>query len=718
MSVAILLICCATVLRPSPASAHANLVTSDPPAQAVLARAPARVQLSFSEDVEPREIEVEVLNAKRERVDQGDAALIAGSKTEVAVSLKDGLPQGVYTVQWKMLSAVDGHVTRNLVPFTVGDPGAVPEAAVVAPGFESGASSGGLSGVVARWLNVLASVVLAGGFAFVPLMLVPALRRLDAMSDTEPARGQRRNDESTVLATAVDDVYALAIRRVLRIVWITLVVLVIAAIAVRMVETATAADGGLGDALGRRFWDDLTSTRRGALWLWRMGLIGLIVVGLTLVTRDLRAHGRPALSPWWGWAALAVLAGLSMLFQALGSHSAALRSQESLATAIDWVHLLAVSVWIGGLVMFGLALLPALAPLGGPPRTRLLAGLIPRFSLIAGASVGVIALTGVYQTWRLLGGWSAFTEVGWGQALLVKLVLFGALLLFAGFNLFIVSPWMRRLATRMDRPAREVAARVRLHFRRALLGEAAVAALVLLVVGVLTGQSPREASSLVVEGPFRPIILDATADDLRGRLVLTPGRIGLNRFDVSVAGTNGRPVPDGTEALLRISTIDRDTGVNEAKLDARGSGNFDTTGSYLSTVGLWEVAVIVRRPNVDEVKIPFQFSLTGETGQVQVRENRPAAPIERGREIYQANCAQCHGAGGRGDGPVAAALMPRPLDLTVHVPLHTDSALTDFINNGVARTAMQAWKGKFTDEEIQAIINYLRQVAEQTNQNK
>lgn len=200
--------------------------------------------------------------------------------------------------------------------------------------------------------------------------------------------------------------------------------------------------------------------------------------------------------------------------------------------------------------------------------------------------------------------------------------------------------------------------------------------------------------------------------------MLAPGRIGLNRLDLSVTTKDGRPLPDGAEVVLRYATLDQDTGINESKTEALGGGRFTATNSYLSTVGLWEVAALVRRPKADETRIPFQFSLTGQTGQIVQPENRPAAPLERGRELYGANCAQCHGVAARGDGPLAAALNPRPFDLTVHVPLHTDQEVRDWIGNGIPRTAMPAWKDQFSEEEIQAIVNYLRQVAEQSTQER
>jgi mono/diheme cytochrome c family protein len=300
----------------------------------------------------------------------------------------------------------------------------------------------------------------------------------------------------------------------------------------------------------------------------------------------------------------------------------------------------------------------------------------------------------------------------------VKLALFGPLLALAAFNLLVLSPRLKRLAGKMDRAARETAATARSQFRRVVLAEAGIAVLILFAAGALISNSPGNVSGFTPEGPFRPFILRSGAEGLNGRLVLSPGRIGLNRFDLTVTTTANQPPPDGTEVVLRISTLDQDTGTNEARMEAAGGGRFTTTGTYLSTVGFWEIAALVRRPGVDEVRLPFQLSLTSLTGQAEVRENRPAAPIERGRELFANNCIQCHGATGRGDGPLAAALQPRPVDLTVHVPLHTDREIFEWITNGVPRTAMPAFKDAFTEEEIQAIINYLRQIAEQANQER
>lgn len=85
--------------------------------------------------------------------------------------------------------------------------------------------------------------------------------------------------------------------------------------------------------------------------------------------------------------------------------------------------------------------------------------------------------------------------------------------------------------------------------------------------------------------------------------------------------------------------------------------------------------------------------------------------IDAGRQLFQANCAICHGPRALGDGPAAFTLQPRPFDLQVHVPLHPTGEVFYWISNGVQGTAMPAWKAKLSETERWQIIRYLDALA-------
>ena len=93
-------------------------------------------------------------------------------------------------------------------------------------------------------------------------------------------------------------------------------------------------------------------------------------------------------------------------------------------------------------------------------------------------------------------------------------------------------------------------------------------------------------------------------------------------------------------------------------------------------------------------------------------ERNPIAPTQEsvalGMGIYEQHCLLCHGVGGLGDGPAGAGLQPPPADLVVHVPLHPDRALFEFIRDGIPDTSMVPLGDKLSEDEIWHVINYIQ----------
>jgi copper resistance protein C len=103
--------------RPDPVESHAVLVKSFPAARAVLSRPPGRVQLWFSERLEPAFSSASIWSASGKQVDKRDASVSSDDPKELAVSL-GALDPGTYTVRFRILS-VDGHVVEASFPFTI-----------------------------------------------------------------------------------------------------------------------------------------------------------------------------------------------------------------------------------------------------------------------------------------------------------------------------------------------------------------------------------------------------------------------------------------------------------------------------------------------------------------------------------------------------------------------------------------------------------------------
>jgi methionine-rich copper-binding protein CopC len=151
----------ALVVTVQTARAHADLVSATPEPNASLEGSPVLIELFFSEPVDGSFTLIRVLDMEGKAVDNGDTTVDPANPTRATVTVRS-LSDGIYTVSWKVLSAVDSHITTGAYPFAVGE--------VDAADLENAASGQSVNlsfGEVAfRWLSYLSTAALAGGLLF------------------------------------------------------------------------------------------------------------------------------------------------------------------------------------------------------------------------------------------------------------------------------------------------------------------------------------------------------------------------------------------------------------------------------------------------------------------------------------------------------------------------------------------------------------------------
>ena len=86
----------------------------------------------------------------------------------------------------------------------------------------------------------------------------------------------------------------------------------------------------------------------------------------------------------------------------------------------------------------------------------------------------------------------------------------------------------------------------------------------------------------------------------------------------------------------------------------------------------------------------------------------PNTNVSAGADIFKTDCATCHGESGHGDGSAGQALDPRPANLVALSKISADDFLFWKISTGVDGTAMPAWKGILTDQQIWQAIAFIR----------
>lgn len=88
----------------------------------------------------------------------------------------------------------------------------------------------------------------------------------------------------------------------------------------------------------------------------------------------------------------------------------------------------------------------------------------------------------------------------------------------------------------------------------------------------------------------------------------------------------------------------------------------------------------------------------------------------KGKEIYTKSCAGCHGPAGKGDGAAAAAMNPKPTNLTDKASMSKldDTAMTNVIVKGGAangKSPLMPGFGQLKDQEVKDLVAYIRSVA-------
>nr|WP_240981334.1 copper resistance protein CopC [Streptomyces sp. N502] len=586
----------------APASAHAGLSGTDPRDGSVLDAAPRHLTLTFTESVGLLDDSVRVIDPKNRPVDTGEAAHADDSADTVRVGLPADLADGTYTVAWRVVSA-DSHPVSGAFIFSVGEPSAT-TAAVTAPTEDPATAS----------LYNIARYAAYGGLA---LLIGVAVFM------------------SAVLRGPTD-----ALRKLLPAAWLTLVVSTAALLLVRgPYERGT----GLTDAIDPTVLSATLTTRPGLALLARLALLA---AALFLVRRSARRTTHPA-------PGVALSVALAVTWAASEHASAGIQVPVAMTSAV--LHLLATAVWLGGLTAL-------LTVLYRAPHDLTLAT-VTRFSRLASASVIVLTVTGVYQSWRGLGSWYAFTGTTYGRILLAKLAAVALLLAAAGFS----RRWTRRWAA--GEPAR-VAAEARVletvggpagtseaqvdsppgdaqagdrppvdhvdhvdhdghdrhdrhdrhdHHRRALrrsvFAEFMTGVLVLVITTLLTITLPGRAATESAAAQTTAadaggatasssvVPFDVGTPDGQGRvqLDLAPGRVGQNQVQAVVFGPDGGIVTV-PELRLTFTLRAQDVGPIDAELENRG-GYWGTDQLRLPLPGTWTMKITVRTTDIDQVTV-------------------------------------------------------------------------------------------------------------------
>ena len=546
----------ASLVLPAAAWAHAALLQTTPVASRIVNTPPKEVLLRYSEAVEPRFAIVSVTNAAGDKETTGAPSRSPANADTLVVPLKK-LAEGWYLVYWRVIS-VDGHPVRGAFTFAVG-PNAGPAPQFVIPSISETAATPRL--VTARWLAFLSLMAAIGLFVLRIVVARPVVARVP---------GTRLRSVTIAFGAAS----------------------VVALLAIPIYVLLSTAEFAL-----RSFWSFgalfplVRVSAFGRSWL-DLEVVFALFVGAAAIAIWLDQPERRQRSS----AALLALAGAlgaaaaCLLVPGLAGH-AGQTSPRGLSLAFDWFHLVAGSVWVGGLI--GLVVLAATLP--APRRVAALVVCVPRFSNVAFVSVLVLIGAGTGSAVQQMPTLASFWQTSYGKSLLVKIALLAAALLLAAVNLLRNVPRFKAFGTRpeLGAPAASL-------LRRLVGGEALLVSGAVLAAAVLSSLPPPSKALASLGGAkahVGPGLVDKVVSENGYRLAIrvSPNRAAVpNSFQVAIS-RGGRPVRNA-DVTVDFAMLDMEMGQQAYHLSETAPGTYGHAAPALVMVGHWGLSFQIAPP--------------------------------------------------------------------------------------------------------------------------
>ncbi|MGX6605951.1 copper resistance CopC/CopD family protein [Micromonosporaceae bacterium Da 78-11] len=523
----------------APASAHAALVASDPGNGTIVPDAPNKVTLTFSESVQLLTGKIQVLAPDNSRADQGDPTVDGGT---VTVPLRSGGGRGTYLVSFRVISA-DSHPVGGTITFSVGAASAPPTATI---------DDAKVDPVVRGLIPVGKYLGYAGLVLLVGPTLVLALLWPHRLSRRGPARliwtGTGLIIGSTLLAVWLQVPYSIG---------------------------TTLFDVRLGDLR------DVLGSTFGAVMLVRLGVVCAAALLLRPLLRGSGSESKADL------ALLGVLGVAALATWPLTGHPTA-SPVAGVSVVIDAIHLAAMSVWLGGLVMLVTFLLPK-------ANERELGAILPIWSRWAASAVSALIVAGTVQALIEVSSFDGLVSTTYGRLILVKVALAVCVVAVAWFS--------RRLVK-----ARTAEGEPR-GLRRVVFVELAITAVVLGVTSALVQIAPpRTAEAAQTASTSSTVTQTLTSSTMAMQVDIFPATVGNNSIHLYAYTPDNKPL---TVVEWTATAALPAKGIEPIQVPLLRITDFHAVGDIaLPAAGDWTFKFTARTSDIDQTTLTMTAKIS------------------------------------------------------------------------------------------------------------
>ena len=520
---------------------HALPVTYSPAPNSIINKnepVPSKVIISFSERPDPKVSYIQVLDSNNKRVDNNDFKITGQQHDREAEVTLDThkLTDGVYTVSWLTMSADDGHIAKGSYVFGIGNVGGAP--APSSPGLASQgninnnnnnfaqqnqvkteAVTSNLDGII-KWPLIVAQAAIVGSiishlFLWTNNKFVKKIL-YSTIIENQINRKSAKNIEGENTNSKIDNNAYRIEKDLLKPLKIFVIILCTSSASILVCGTALLllqiSDLSNSNSNFFSLFESLLHGSVGTVWIIR-SLASIVVIAVSLfyyffekkkMKREASDANQPDLKSkdikniknkqkHLVLLYIALVAGaISIFSNSMTSHSSGISFLPSLAISLDWLHFMAVSIWVGGLFYISAVLLTlvkdtissekSVAKIDSKDTSKkinlsspaeeddkiksfsksaettkknhlgskgvyFLALLLPKFSLLATTSLGIIGVSGLYMAWIHLHSFNAIFDTSYGNILIIKLLTALPMVLLGGYHQLKLHNYIISIAT-------------------------------------------------------------------------------------------------------------------------------------------------------------------------------------------------------------------------------------------------------------------------------
>jgi copper transport protein len=582
--------------------AHPFYVDSTPKPFQNIPKSTGEVSVFFSEPIEISYSDISVLGPDGKVVSKNEPHNVNGQTSSIASTLQENLPPGIYTVNTKVLSAVDGHVVDNTFTFgietDISASNANDEGGTTSPQSQKDILS--IEESASRFPGYVGQII-AFGVTFAMLWLWKPFDQVPWLSKFLLQYRSLVSNIATMILIVGSS-------------------LILASGVAMIIVQSISVDATILEII---------STKFGNVWAIRMIQASALTILAVGIYRKNGQHGTQLNRT----EILAVLAlGFSLLITySLIAHAAA--SNQLLAILADFCHSVVASIWIGGVIFLAFAAVPKLAALqlDDTIKAVVLSILIPRFSTIIVVALGVILITGPSLLWTLESDLGIVLASLYGKVLLVKLFIGLAMIVIGAFHQFIsqkkFSTWVitsTRVAQTFNRntydaslntmPKVGFVKNVR-RFEKTLKAEAALGIGLLVMVSLManmalpsgefpayervngrdaTEVSSTSASASILENISQSREYSSTAyldNGQKIQLTINPFAVGQNTFEISFFNSNNSISESINSLMIKLTQVERGIGPIVIEAIKQSPGRYSADAAF-SLAGRWTVEIL------------------------------------------------------------------------------------------------------------------------------